>query len=127
MKKQINQVKTFHETFEVGIKEGPQFPDEATQQLRNRLLQEELDELKEAVANNDLVEVADALVDIQYLLCGTILEYGMQDKFEALFDEVHRSNMSKLDENGKPVRRADGKVIKSELFSPPALKKILED
>ncbi len=122
----MEQVREFHETFEVGIQNTPQFPDKNTQALRNRLLQEELDELKEAVANKDLTEVADALVDIQYLLLGTVLEYGMQDKFEALFDEVHRSNMSKLDEQGLPVRRADGKVIKSERYSPPDLQPILE-
>ena len=125
MKKQLDQVAEFHEAFGVPNLENAQIPDKERVALRVKLIQEELDELKEGLADNDLTEVADALTDIQYVLLGTVLEFGLQDKFEALFDEVHQSNMSKLDENGKPIHRADGKVMKSERYFPPDLKSIL--
>lgn len=125
MKKQLNQVAEFHEAFGVPNLDNAQIPDLERVVLRVKLIQEELDELKEGLEENNLIEVADALTDIQYVLLGTVLEFGLQDKFEALFDEVHRSNMSKLDENGKPIHRADGKVMKSERYFRPDLQSIL--
>lgn len=126
MKKQLTAVKAFHEAFDVPILNQAQIPNKERAELRIKLLEEELDELKEAVAENDLTETADALVDLQYVLLGTLLEFGMQDKFESCFEEVHRSNMSKLDSNGKAIYREDGKVIKSERYSPPNLKPLLK-
>jgi predicted HAD superfamily Cof-like phosphohydrolase len=83
-------------------------------------------ELHEAWSNKDIVEVADAITDCLYILFGTAIEFGLQDKLEDFFDEVHGSNMSKLDENGKPIYRNDGKVLKSEKYYKPDLKKILD-
>ena len=91
----LNQVAEFHKTFNAPILETPQIPAEERAQLRIKLLQEELDELKEAIAENDLVEVADALCDLQYVLSGAVLEFGLGEKFVELFNEVQRSNMSK--------------------------------
>ncbi len=91
----LNDVAKFHETFELPILDEPTIPSVERCALRINLLQEELDELKDAIADNDLVEVADALCDIQYVLAGAILEFGLADKFKSLFDEVQRSNMSK--------------------------------
>ena len=79
-----------------------------------------------AVMNNDLIEIADALGDMLYILCGTILEHNLQDKIEDVFNEIHISNMSKLDSNGNPVFREDGKIIKGENYFPPNLKKVLD-
>ena len=93
--------------------------------MRIRLLQEELDEYQEAVEKKDLIEIADALTDLLYVLLGTFVSHGLQDYAEDLFAEVHRSNMSKLDENGAPIFRQDGKVLKSKRFSPPNLNRIL--
>lgn len=94
-------------------------------ELRYNLAKEELDEYLEACQNKDLVGVADALTDQLYVLLGTFLRHGMQDIAENLFNEVHRSNMTKLDKNGKIVRRKDGKITKSELFEKPKLKEII--
>lgn len=91
----LNQVAEFHTTFNAPILDTPQIPSKDRCDLRVSLLQEELNELKEAIANNDLVEVADALCDLQYVLSGAVLEFGLGEKFVELFDEVQRSNMSK--------------------------------
>ncbi len=91
----LNDVALFHETFDLPIVDEPVIPATERCVLRVNLLQEELNELKDAIADNDLVEVADALCDIQYVLSGAILEFGLADKFKMLFDEVQRSNMSK--------------------------------
>lgn len=91
----LTQVAEFHQTFKHPIVANPAIPSASRSQLRIDLLAEELKELEEAVKNNDLVEVADALCDLQYVLAGAVLEFGLGDKFKALFDEVHRSNMSK--------------------------------
>jgi predicted HAD superfamily Cof-like phosphohydrolase len=87
---------------------------------------EENDEYLEAAKNNDLVQVADALGDKLYILCGTIISHGLQHKIVEVFEEIHRSNMSKLDVNGKPIYREDGKVMKSELYFLPDIESILE-
>lgn len=91
----LNQVAEFHKTFKHPILETPQIPSKERADLRVLLLAEELKELEVAIAQNDLVEVADALCDIQYVLAGAILEFGLGEKFRTLFDEVQRSNMSK--------------------------------
>jgi predicted HAD superfamily Cof-like phosphohydrolase len=93
---------------------------------RHRLMAEENSEYLEAAKNNDLVEVADALGDQLYILCGTILKHGMQDLIGEVFEEIHRSNMSKLDENGKPIYREDGKVLKGRAYFKPNIKSILD-
>lgn len=91
----LNQVAEFHSTFKHPIVKQASMPAKERSQLRIDLIAEELKELQEAVNNNDLVEVADALCDLQYVLAGAVLEFGLGDKFKTLFDEVHRSNMSK--------------------------------
>mgnify|MGYP002636256679 CR=1 FL=1 len=85
---------------------------------------EENEEYLEAAKNNDLIEVADALGDMLYILCGTIIEHGMQDKIEEVFDEIQKSNLSKLGENGKPIYREDGKVMKGPNYFKPDILKI---
>ena len=91
--------------------------------LRQSLLQEEVNELKDA---KNILDVADAITDCMYILIGTAHEYGMADRVVMLFDEVHRSNMSKFDQNGKAIFREDGKVLKPDTYSPPKLQPILE-
>ena len=93
--------------------------------LRHRLMAEENEEYLEAAKNGDLIEIADALGDQLYILCGTILKHGLQDKIVDVFKEIQRSNMSKLDKQGKPIYREDGKVMKSELYFKPDIKSIL--
>ena len=94
--------------------------------MRQRLLQEEVLELHEAWSNKDIVEVADAITDCLYILFGTAIEFGLQDKLEEFFDEVHGSSMSKLNEYGRPMYRNDGKVMKGPYYYKPNLKKILD-
>ena len=91
----LNQVAEFHQTFGAPILPNPSIPSTERCALRVSLLQEELDELKEAIAAHDLVEIADALCDLQYVLSGAVLEFGLGDRFVDLFNEVQRSNMSK--------------------------------
>jgi predicted HAD superfamily Cof-like phosphohydrolase len=93
--------------------------------LRHTLIEEEVMELLQASAKGDIVGVADAITDCLYILFGTALEWGLADKLPELFDEVHRSNMSKLDADGNPVYREDGKIIKGENYTPPHLKDIV--
>lgn len=127
MKNIIKHVEEFHDSF--GIKNNYEptvnlSKDEVT--LRYNLMKEENDEYLEAALNGDLVEVADALGDQLYILCGTILKHGLQHKIEEVFEEIQRSNMSKLDENGKPIYREDGKILKSNLYFKPNIKSIIE-
>ena len=89
-------------------------------------MKEENEEYFEAAQNNDLIEVADALGDMLYILCGTIIEHGMQHKIEEVFNEIQRSNMSKLGEDGKPIYREDGKVLKAQIILNPISKKFLD-
>lgn len=127
MKNELDQVLEFHRTFQCYTHTAPtgSIPPEQ-QAVRVTLMQEELDEYREAAAAGDLVGIADALTDLLYVVLGTYLAHGLQDAAEDLFAEVQRSNMSKLDENGQVIFRADGKVLKSSLFSPPDLLPILE-
>ena len=89
-------------------------------------MKEENDEYLEACENDDLVEIADALGDQLYILCGTILKHGLQHKIEEVFEEIQRSNMSKLDAAGNPIFREDGKILKGENYFKPQIKSILE-
>ena len=148
----LNQVAEFHKTFNAPILDQPQIPTKERAELRVSLLQEELDELKKAIEDQDIVEVADALCDLQYVLSGAVLEFGLGEKFAELFNEVQRSNMSKAcssqDEANKTIahysakgveaysepsgekinvhRKADNKVLKSVNYSPANLNKILD-
>lgn len=127
MQKQINAVKEFHEAFEIGFKEEPAVHlGENKNLLRFNLMKEENEEYFEAAMNNDIVEVADALGDMLYILCGTIIEHGLQHKIEEVFDEIQRSNMSKLGENGRPLYREDGKVMKGPNYFKPNFEEILK-
>ncbi|GAA0893993.1 nucleoside triphosphate pyrophosphohydrolase family protein [Fulvivirga kasyanovii] len=147
------QVAEFHKTFQHPILDNPTIPDEKRCALRVSLIAEELKELEEAIKDKDIVEIADALCDIQYVLSGAVLEFGLGEKFKALFDEVQRSNMSKACDNeeeakatveyyktekdtecyykkidGKYLvfRTSDNKTIKSINYSPADLKSILK-
>ncbi len=123
----IDQVKEFTEAFNIKYSKdmNPNL-DQSTIDLRFRLMEEENQEYLEAAKNNDIVEIADALGDILYILCGTILAHGLQDKIVEVFNEIQRSNMSKLDINGKPVIREDGKILKGPNYFKPKIKEILE-
>lgn len=124
----IKAVETFHDSF--GIENNYEPTSKISQkdyELRHRLMQEENDEYLEAVQNNDLIEIADALGDQLYILCGTILKHGLQHKIVEVFEEIQRSNMSKLDKDGQPIYREDGKILKSDLYFKPNIKKILVD
>lgn len=123
----LDQVQEFHETYGLPVRNEIDLTCEQTKQLRINLLQEELDELKEALANNDAQETLDALVDLQYVLDGAFLSFGLQAVKELAFDEVHRSNMSKLGADGKPIRReGDGKVMKGPNYFAPDLGKFVK-
>lgn len=127
MKKQLDAVKEFHSAFGLGISELPKADlGDAVNMLRFNLMKEENEEYLEAVQNNDLTEIADALGDMLYILCGTIIEHGLQHKIEEVFDEIQRSNMSKLGEDGKPIYREDGKVMKGPNYFKPNFEEILK-
>lgn len=148
----LKKVKKFHETFEAPILDKPQIPSEERCKLRVSLIQEELNELQQAITDGDLVEIADALCDIQYVLSGAVLEFGMSEKFDDMFVEVQRSNMSKACSSIKEAietishykkldgtesmykqvgdkwivyRMSDNKILKSINYSPANLKKLL--
>jgi predicted HAD superfamily Cof-like phosphohydrolase len=150
----LNQVADFHKTFNAPILNEPQIPSSKRCELRVSLLQEELNELREAIENNDLIEALDAFCDIKYVLNGAILEFGLQNIFDKAFNEVQRSNMSKAcdteldaqatlehykqkdgtegyykENNGKWLvyRKEDDKVLKSVKYSPADLKKIINE
>lgn len=150
----LNDVAAFHRTFNMPILESPGIPGDDRCALRINLLQEELDELKEAIVERDITGIADALADLQYVLSGAILEFGLAEKFKDLFEEVQRSNMSKVcpdyetaqktieyyqskdgtvgyihesEEGFLVYRESDRKVLKSVRYSPADLEKILND
>lgn len=127
MKKQLNHVEKFHDTFGIPNEYTPKATiSNDLIDLRFKLMAEENEEYLEAAKNGDLVEVADALGDMMYILCGTILSHGMQHKIEEVFEEIQRSNMSKLGEDGKPIYREDGKVLKGPNYFKPNIAKIIE-
>jgi len=122
----INHVKDFHDAFGLPVRQeltGQLSEKELT--LRFNLMKEENEEYLEAAQRGDIVEIADALGDMLYILCGTINAHGLQEKMAPVFEEIQRSNMSKLDENGKPIYREDGKVMKSDRYFKPDIAAIL--
>jgi len=122
----IKSVEEFHNVFRIGNADRVKLIDEKDYMLRYNLIKEENDEYLEACKNGDIVEIADALGDQLYILFGTILKHGLEHKIEEVYDEIHRSNMSKLDEQGNPIFREDGKILKSNLYFKPDIKKILD-
>ena len=125
MKETIKKVEIFHEAFKQKNGTGPALLDQSAFELRHRLMDEENDEYLEACTKEDIVEIADALGDQLYILCGTILKHGLQHKIEEVFNEIHLSNMSKLDPNGEPILREDGKIMKSNRYFKPDIAKIV--
>ena len=152
MSQYLDKVAEFHRTFGAPILESPQIPSEERCRLRVNLIQEELNELSEAIEAGDIVEIADALADLQYVLSGAVLEFGLKDRFDPLFDEVQRSNMSKacssrqealetllhykkkdgtegtfqqIGEKFVVNRNGDNKVLKSVAYSPANLRPIV--
>jgi predicted HAD superfamily Cof-like phosphohydrolase len=126
MKKQIKHVCAFHDSF--GIKNNYTPTENISEDvvlLRHRLMAEENEEYLEACKSGDLVEIADALGDMMYILCGTILSHGLQDKIEDIFEEIQSSNMSKLGSDGKPIYRADGKIMKGPNYFKPDIKSVI--
>lgn len=127
LKETISAVEIFHDAFGIKNNYEPTIDlSEKDIELRYNLMNEENSEYLEAAKNGDIVEVADALGDQLYILCGTILKHGLQHKIVEIFTEIQRSNMSKLDINGNPIYREDGKVLKSSLYFRPNIKAILE-
>ena len=125
MKKQIEAVELFHKVFKAPIGDKPKLIGKERGLLRWNLMEEENTEYLEAVNEEDFTEVADALGDMLYILCGTIIEHGMQSKIEEVFNEIQRSNMSKLGNDGKPIFREDGKILKGKNYSKPDFSKII--
>ena len=127
IKKELVDVTKFHNAFKIKVNQNPTVEiDNALIELRYRLIQEENSEYLEAAKNKDLIEVADALGDMLYILCGTILTHGLQYKIEEVFNEIQRSNMSKLGKDGNPIYRNDGKVMKGPNYFKPNIYKILK-
>jgi len=122
----LKSVKEFHDAFGVKAPETPTI-DHAVAALRVDLLFEEVEELADAVDAEDIEAVLDALIDIQYVLDGAFHAFGLANKKCVAFAEVHRSNMSKLGPDGKPIYREDGKVLKGPKYSPPNLKQFFEE
>jgi len=123
MEKQLLQVREFQVSFGAPLPEKPRMLSKQRAALRQKLLQEEVDELKDS---KNLIDVADALADILYITFGTAHEYGLADRLTLLFVEVHTSNMTKLGEDGKPIYREDGKVLKPSGYRAPNLRPIIE-
>ena len=124
----IDCVREFHEAFRIQNESTPRADIEYKMVLlRHKLMREENDEYLEAAQNGDLVEIADALGDMLYILCGTILSHGLQAKMAEVFQEIQRSNMSKLDKDGEPIYREDGKVMKSDQYFRPDIQSILSN
>jgi predicted HAD superfamily Cof-like phosphohydrolase len=119
----FNKVAEFHQVFGQPVKEEPTIPSKERVDLRLSLIEEELGELREAIEANDIVEIADALTDILYVTYGAGLEFGVP--LDVCFHEVHSSNMSKLGEDGNPIYREDGKIMKGPNYFPPDLKRII--
>lgn len=126
MKNKIKAVEEFHKAFGAPIATSPTLISTGRDVLRWELMREELQEYSDAINNYDIVEVGDALGDMLYILCGTILEHGMQHKIDEVFNEIHRSNMSKLGEDGKPIYREDGKILKGPGYFKPNIAKVLD-
>lgn len=126
MNKQLNQVKEFIVKVRQPVESSPTIPNVHLQKFRYDLAFEELEEYREACQNGDIVKVFDSLLDQLYILLGTAHAFGLAKALEAGFEEVHRSNMTKMDERGNPIFNENGKVIKSHLFEEPKLHDVLE-
>ena len=126
MKDKLNKVKLFHEKFGITNMFKPVNVLEEVYNLRFSLMKEENEEYLQACKSGDLVEVADALGDQLYILCGTILSHGLQDVIDEVFNEIQDSNMSKLGSDGKPIYREDGKILKGANYFKPDINKILK-
>lgn len=123
----INAVREFHDAFKIPNSDKPNASlTEEEVMLRYRLMAEENDEYLEAAKEGDIVEIADALGDQLYILCGTILRHGMHDIIEDVFTEIQASNMSKLGADGKPIYREDGKVLKGPNYFKPNISKVID-
>jgi len=122
---QYNMVHEFHRVYDCNISDEPSLPGKEERALRISLLKEEYNEYIQAEKIGDLVEIADALADMLYIINGTCVSYGIP--IEEIFAEVHASNMSKLDENGQVIRREDGKVLKGPNYFKPKIKEIMEN
>jgi predicted HAD superfamily Cof-like phosphohydrolase len=127
MKKQLLAVEAFHKAFGQENGKWPRVLNKKDYELRWDLMDEENKEYLDACEEGSLVEIADALGDQLYILCGTILKHGMQHIIEDVFNEIHSSNMSKLGEDGKPIYREDGKILKGPGFFRPKLSKFIEE
>lgn len=126
MQEQIAAVTKFHEVYRIPYAVQPTTDvDPQLITLRHRLMAEENEEYLEAALAGNLVEVADALGDMLYILCGTMITHGMQDKIEDVFREIQRSNLSKLGADGQPIYREDGKVMKGPNYFKPDIAAIL--
>lgn len=119
-----DMVNEFHAAFMLPIGDKPELPDDSVRDLRWDLLVEEMLELQDAEADDDIVGIADALADLVYFAIGTAVAYGIP--FDEVFGEVHRSNMTKLDKDGNVIYREDGKVLKPDTWEPPRIKEILD-
>lgn len=119
----FESVKEFHEKFGLHVEENPTLPNEQTRELRKKLLREEVDEYLEAEDNDDLTEMCRELSDVLYIVYGTAVSYGLP--IDAMFREIHQSNMSKLDKDGKPLIREDGKILKGENFKKPDPERVM--
>jgi len=125
--KPLSAVEKFHKVYGILINDRPTVDiDKELIKLRFNLMKEENEEYFEAARKNDIVEVADALGDMLYILCGTIITHGFQNKIEEVFDEIQNSNMSKLGKDGKPIYRGDGKVMKGPNYFKPNIRAILK-
>ena len=120
----FNRVKKFMQTFGQDVKKKPSFPSEKIISLRRELIEEELSEFKDAIKNRDIIEIADSLTDILYVTYGAGISYGID--LDKCFDEVHKSNMSKLGDDGKPIYNNQGKVMKGPNYFKPNLSKFLK-
>lgn len=127
LRSHVERVEEFHRIYKLGIEKSPTAAlAESEYLLRYKLMREENEEYLEACQNGDLAGIADALGDMMYILFGTIVRHGLQEKIEDVFREIHQSNLSKLDEAGNPIYREDGKVMKGPNYFPPDIRKVLE-
>jgi len=125
--KPLSAVEKFHKAYGLLVNDTPTVDiDKELIKLRFDLMKEENEEYFDAARKNDIVEVADALGDMLYILCGTIITHGFQNKIEEVFDEIQKSNMSKLSKDGKPIYRSDGKVMKGPNYFKPNIRAILK-
>ncbi|GIV28303.1 MAG: hypothetical protein KatS3mg027_2117 [Bacteroidia bacterium] len=122
----IKKVEEFHKSFNIKNNYSSQLLTKEEYELRYNLIKEENEEYLAACEKGDIVEIADAIGDILYIALGTLLRHGLQHKIDAIFEEIHRSNMSKLGEDGKPIYREDGKVLKGANYFKPDIKRILD-